>query len=123
MRGIANRSRTGPSRCRSLAAPSSSHREISENSTSEADFEAKIGITKALAPITVTANSGVLSGLDNDLAHPDDAGKPHEEEVRDPSIDNGRGSAVFRSRRGRAQPEAMIETIFGEQRDGAGFNF
>ena len=42
--------------------------EISENLTSEADFEAKSRIMKALSPITVTANSGALSALDKGKA-------------------------------------------------------
>ena len=41
--------------------------------------------------------------------------------ARSSKIENCHASAVFRNCPGRAQPEAMIETIFGEQRDGAGF--
>ena len=67
------------------------------------------------------ANSSVLSGLDKGLAEPDDAGRSHEEEAQGPIIENCHASAVFRNRSGRARPEAMIKTTFGEQRDGARF--
>ena len=50
--------------------------EFSENWTSEADFEESTAIIEALVAIEVKANSDVLSGLDNGLAQPDDAGKP-----------------------------------------------
>ena len=64
-----------------------------KNRTSEADFEASIGIIEAIVAREVMANSGVLSGLDNDLAHPDDAGKPDADGIGPP---NGKLSGLRR---------------------------
>ena len=57
--------------------------EIRENATSRANFEETLSIVEAQSPVQVTANSGVLSGLDNSLAQsmplqPEDTGKRHE---------------------------------------------
>jgi len=56
--------------------------EISENSTSEADFAEGVAILEAADPALVTANSGALSGLDKGMAQPEDAGKAEQTEIR-----------------------------------------
>jgi len=47
--------------------------EITENLTSEADFEEIISIMEAQDPVEVTANSGALSRLDNVATQPGEA--------------------------------------------------
>jgi len=55
---------------------------VSENVTSEADFDRSIGTLEAQAVVEITANSGALSRLDNVAVQPRDSGKQKPRKIR-----------------------------------------
>jgi len=62
--------------------------EIRENATSEADFDRSISTLEAQALVEITANSGVLSGLDNVAVQPRESGKQKPRKVRGSAIED-----------------------------------